>query len=67
MSLNFKKTILFILIFLGFLFFLLNAIELSSNYKNIKIPNIAQSSKIVSNLKDITNKPQVEADDLFNK
>ena len=67
MSLNFKKTILFILIFLGFLFFLLNAIELSSNYKNIKIPYIAQSSKIVSNLKDITNKPQVEADDLINK
>ena len=67
MSLNFKKTILFILIFLGFLFFLLNAIDLSSHYKNIKIPTIAQSSKIVSNLKDITNKPQVEADDLINK
>ena len=67
MSLNFKKTILFILIFLGFLFFLLNAIELSSHYKNIKIPTISQSSKIVSNLKDITNKPQVEADDLINK
>ena len=67
MSFNFKKTILFILIFLGFLFFLLNAIELSSHYKNIKIPTITQSSKIVSNLKDITNKPQVEADDLINK
>ena len=65
MSFNFKKTILFILIFLGFLFFLLNAIDLSSHYKNIKIPTIAQSSKIVSNLKDITNKPQVEADDLI--
>ena len=67
MSLNFKNATLFILISCGFLFFLLNAIELSSNYKNIKIPNIAQSSKIVSNLKDITNKPQVEADDLINK
>ena len=37
MSLNFKNTILFILIFCGFLFFLLNAIELNSNYKNMKI------------------------------
>jgi len=67
MSLNFKKTILFILIFCGFLFFLLNAIELNSNYKNIKISNSAQLSNSLSNLKDATNKPQVEEGDLINK
>jgi murein DD-endopeptidase MepM/ murein hydrolase activator NlpD len=51
----------------GFLFFLVNAIELSLNYKNILTPKSVQSPKSVSNFKDIPNKPQVEADDLINK
>ena len=67
MSLNFKNTALFILIFSGFLFFLINAIELNSSYKNIKISNSTKSSKSISNLKDIPNKTQVEVDDLINK
>ena len=67
MSLNFKNTILFILIFCGFLFFLLNAIELNSNYKNIKFPNSKQSSKSVLKLKDMPNKAQVEEDSLIDK
>ena len=66
MSLNFKNTTLFILIMCGFLFFLENAIELSSNYKNIMTSNSAQSPNSVYNFKDIPNKPQVEADDLIN-
>ena len=64
MSLNFKNTALFILIFCGFLFFFLNAIEL--NYKNIKIPKSEQLSKSASDLNDKPNKLQVEADDLGN-
>ena len=68
MSLNFKNTTLFILIFCGFLFFLINAIELNSNYKNIKIPNNEKPSKNISNLKNIPNKFQVdETNDLINK
>ena len=67
MSLNFKNITLFILIICGFLFFLVNAIELHSNYKNIKIPNNSQSSKSLSNLKDIPSNPQIEANDLINK
>ena len=67
MILNFKNTAQFISIFCGFLFFLVNAIELNSNYKNIKNPNSTQSSKSVSNLKDIPNKTQVEADNIINK
>ncbi|MDC1053675.1 M23 family metallopeptidase [Alphaproteobacteria bacterium] len=55
-----------ILIFCGFLFFLINAINLNSNYKNIKIPKNTQSSKNELNLKDILNKSQIEADDLIN-
>ena len=67
MSLNFKNTILFILIFCGFLFFLLNAIELNSNYKNIKFPISKQSSKSVLKLKDMPNKAEVEEDNLIYK
>ena len=67
MSLNFKNTILFILIFCGFLFFLLNAIELNSNYKNIKFPNNKQSSKSLLKLKDMPNKAEVEEDNLIDK
>ena len=67
MSLNFKNTALFISIFCGFLFFLVNAIELNSNLKNINIPNSEQSIKNVSSLKDIRNKTQVETDDLISE
>ena len=66
MSLNFKNTTIFILIFCGFLFFLLNAIELSSSYKNIKIPKKIQSSQIEPNLKNTINKSQFEKDELIN-
>jgi murein DD-endopeptidase MepM/ murein hydrolase activator NlpD len=66
MSLNFKNTTLFILIFCGFIFFFVNVIELNSNYKNIKVPKKTQSSKNTSNLKDVPKKFQVEADDLIN-
>ena len=64
MSLNFKNTALFILIFCGFLFFFLNAIEL--NYKNIKITKNEQFSKSVSDLNEKPNKLQVEEDNLIN-
>ena len=67
MSLNFKNTALFIFILSGFLFFLVNVIELNSNYKNINIPGSAQPSKSVSNLKDIPNNTQIEVDDLINE
>ena len=67
MSLNFKNTILFILILCGFLFFLLNAIELNSNYKNIKLPNSKESSKNVLKLKDMPNKAEVQEDNLIDK
>jgi murein DD-endopeptidase MepM/ murein hydrolase activator NlpD len=66
MSLNFKNTSLLILIIFGFLFFLLNAIELNSNYKKIKTLETTQSSQSTSNLKDIPSKSQVEKDDLIN-
>ncbi len=67
MSLNFKNTTLFILIFCGFLFFFVNAIKLNSNYKKIKFQNSIHPSKSVSNLKDIPNKTKVEADNIINK
>ena len=67
MSFNFKSTTLFILTLCGFLIFLVNAIELNSNYKNIMIQNSTQISKSVSNLQDIPNKPQVEAEKLIKK
>ena len=67
MSLNFKNTTLLFLIFCGFLFFLINTIELNSNYKNIKSPNTTNSSKKTLNTKDISNKPQIETDDLIEK
>ena len=65
MSLNFKNTTLLFLIFCGFLFFSINAIELNSNYKNIKSPNTTKLSKNTLNTKDISNKPQIETDDLI--
>ena len=67
MSLNFKNTALFILIFCGFLFFLVNAIELNSNNKNIKITSSIKSSKNISNLKEILKKTQVKEDNLIKK
>ena len=67
MSLNFKNIILLILIFCGFLFFFVNLIQLNLNYKNIKTPNNSQSSRSLSNLKDMPSNPQIEANDLINK
>lgn len=63
MSLSFKKTTLLFLIFCGFLFFLINVIELNSNYKNIKTPNVSKSPQNTLITKDISNKPQIETDD----
>ena len=63
MSLSFKKTTLLFLIFCGFLFFLINVIELNSNYKNIKTPNATKSPQNTLFTKDISNKPQIETDD----
>ena len=63
MSLSFKKTTLLFLIFCGFLFFLINVIELNSNYKNIKTPNASKSPQNTLITKDISNKPQIETDD----
>ena len=62
MSLSFKKTALLFLIFCGFLFFLINIIELNSKYKNIKTPNVEKSLKNTLITKDISNKPQIETD-----
>ena len=67
MSFNFKNTAQFVLIFCGFLIFLINAIELNSNLNNINITNSLQSPKSVSNLKDTPNKSQVEVDDSIDK
>ena len=63
MSLSFKKTTLLFLIFSGFLFFLINVIELNSNYKNIKPPNATKSPQNTLITKDISNKPQIKTDD----
>ena len=63
MSLSFKKTTLLFLIFCGFLFFLINVIELNSNYKNIKTPNATKSPQNNLITKDISNKPQIKTDD----
>ena len=63
MSLSFKKTTLLFLIFCGFLFFLINVIELNSNYKNIKTPNATKSPQNTLITKDISNNPQIETDD----
>ncbi len=63
MSLSFKKTTLLFLIFCGFLFFLINVIELNSNYKNIKTPNATKSPQNTLITKEISNKPQIETDD----
>jgi murein DD-endopeptidase MepM/ murein hydrolase activator NlpD len=67
MSLNIKKKTLLILIICGFLFFLVNAIKLNSNYKNSNLSNSAQLSNSLSNLIYAPNKPQVEEGDLINK
>ena len=67
MSLSFKKTTLLFLIFCGFLFFLINVIELNSNYKNIKTPNATKSPQNTLITKDISNKPQIETDDSTEK
>ena len=64
MSLSFKKTTLLFLIFCGFLFFLINVIELNSNYKNIKTSNATKSLQNTLITKDISNKPPIETDDL---
>ena len=63
MSLSFKKTTLLFLIFCGFLFFLINVIELNLNYKSIKPPNATKSPQNTIITKDISNKPQIEIDD----
>ena len=63
MSLSFKKITLLFLIFSGFLFFLINVIELNSNYKNIKPPNAKKSPQNTLITKDISNKPQIETAD----
>ena len=63
MSLSFKKTTLLLLIFCGFLFFLINVIELNSNYKNIKTLNATNSPQNTLITKHISNKPQIETDD----
>ena len=66
MIFSIKNTTLFILTFCGFLFFLVNVIELNSNYENIKISNSKQSLKSASNLIGIPSKSQNEKDDLVN-
>ena len=66
MSLNFKNTTLLILTICGFLFFLVNAYELNSNYKDIKIQTTTQSSQNTSNIKNITDKSQIETDKLIS-
>ena len=63
MSLSFKKTTLLFLIFCGFLFFLINVIEINSNYKNIKTTNATKLTQNTFITKDISNKPQIETDD----
>ena len=63
MSLDFKNTTLLILIVWGFILFWVNAFELNSNYKNLKISKTSQFSKITSNLKTIPNKTQIENKD----
>jgi len=60
MSLSFKKTTLLFLIFCGFLFFLINIIELNSNYKNIKTQNATKSPQNTLITKDISNKSQIK-------
>ena len=66
MSFNFKNTTLLILTICGFLFFLVNAYELNSNYKDIKIQTTTQSSQNTSNIKNITDKSQIETDKLIS-
>ena len=66
MSLNFKNTTLFILTIFGFLFFLVNAYELSSDYKDIKIKKTTHSSQNTSNIKNITDKSQIKTDKLIS-
>ena len=63
MSLSFKNITILFSIFCGFLLFLINVIELNSNYKNIKTPNASKSPQNTLITKDISNKPQIETDD----
>ena len=65
MSLNFKKTTLFIFIVSGFLFFLINAYKLDSNYNNIKIPDKNQSSQNKSIIKDFLDQSQAHYQSVF--
>ena len=51
----------------GFLFFLGNAYELNSNYKNIQIEKTPPSLQNISKIKNIPNKSQLESDELINK
>ena len=66
MSLNFKKTTLFILIVSGFLFFLINAYELDSNYNNIKIPEITPSLQDKLITKVVPDQSEVVAEKLIS-
>jgi murein DD-endopeptidase MepM/ murein hydrolase activator NlpD len=66
MSLNFKKTTLFILIVSGFLFFLINAYELDSNYNNIKIPEITPSLQDKLITKVVPDQSEVETEKLIS-
>ena len=66
MSLNFKKTTLFIFIVSGFLFFLINAYELDSNYNNIKIPEITPSLQDKLITKVVPDQSEVEAEKLIS-
>ena len=63
MTLNFKKITIFILIVFGFSFFLLNAYELNSINKNVKIQ---KTTHLLQNASDINNKSEVNKDNLVN-
>jgi len=64
MSLNFKNIVLSILIIYGFLFFLINANELNSNYKENKYEKASHSKQNIPNIKYIPSNPKIETDNL---
>ena len=66
MSLYIKNISLIIFIICGFLIFLVNAIELISNYKNIKPLKNIHLSQSTSDIKDTPNTNKVEKKDLIN-
>ncbi|MDB4861129.1 M23 family metallopeptidase [Alphaproteobacteria bacterium] len=66
MSLNFKKTTIFIFIVSGFLFFFINAYELDSNYYNFKIPEITPSLQDKLITKVVPDQSEVEAEKLIS-